>query len=67
MEEKAVLPKSPSGGEWMLPFATWARVHTLARHGRSIRGIAHDLDLDRKTVRRALRQSQPGPTTGPPG
>ncbi len=45
----------------MLPFATWAQVHTLARHGRSIRGIAHDLELDRKTVRRALRQSQPVP------
>jgi transposase len=43
----------------MLPFATWVRVHALARHGRSIRGIAHDLELDRKTVRRALRQSQP--------
>ena len=61
MEEKAVLPTSSSGGEWMLPFTTWARVHTLAHHGRSIRGIAHDLDLDRKTVRRALRQSQPEP------
>ena len=45
----------------MLPFTTWARVHTLAHHGRSIRGIAHDLDLDRKTVRRALRQSEPEP------
>ena len=45
----------------MLPFATWARVHALTRHGRSIRGIAHDLDLDRKTVRRALRQSEPEP------
>ena len=28
MEEKAVLPTSSSGGEWMLPFTTWARVHT---------------------------------------
>jgi transposase len=45
----------------MLPFATWAQVHALARHGRSIRGIAHDLALDRKTVRRTLRQSQPEP------
>ena len=61
MGEEAVLPTSSSGGEWMLPFATWARVHALARHGRSIRGIAHDLDLDRKTVRRALRQPQPEP------
>ncbi|HKV72848.1 MAG TPA: IS21 family transposase [Gemmatimonadales bacterium] len=45
----------------MLPFAAWARVHALARHGRSIRGIAQDLSLDRKTVRRALGQPQPVP------
>ncbi len=45
----------------MLPFETWARVHALARTGRSIRGIAHDLTLDRKTVRRALRQTHPEP------
>ncbi len=39
MGEEAMLPTSSSGGEWMLPLATWARVHALARHGRSIRGI----------------------------
>jgi hypothetical protein len=61
MGREAILPTTSSGGEWMLPFAAWARVHALARHGRSIRGIAHDLSLDRKTVRRALRQSQPVP------
>jgi hypothetical protein len=45
MGEEAILPTSSSGGELMLPFATWAQVHALARHGRSIRGIAHDLAL----------------------
>lgn len=68
MGEEAIFPTSSSGGEWMLPFAAWARVHALARHGRSIRGIAQEMDLDRKTVRRALRQAQPVPyrrVTGP--
>ena len=61
MGEEALLPTASSGGEVMLPFETWARVHALARNGRSIRGIAHDLDLDRKTVRRVLRQTHPEP------
>ena len=32
-------------------------VHALALTGRSIRGIAYRLTLDRKTVRRTLRQT----------
>ena len=34
----------------------WAEIHRQARSGQSVSGIARRLDLDRKTVRRCLRQ-----------
>lgn len=36
----------------------WEEVRRLAAAGMSIRGIARELDLDRKAVRRCLRQSE---------
>ena len=41
----------------MLGEERWEEVHRRAAAGASIRAIARDLDLDRKTVRRCLRQS----------
>ena len=36
----------------------WEEIHRRAAAGGSIRAIARDLGLDRKTVRRCLRQSE---------
>ena len=36
----------------------WQEIHRRAGAGGSIRAIARELDLDRKTVRRCLRQSE---------
>ena len=36
----------------------WEEVHRRAAAGASIRAIARELDLDRKTVRRCLRQAE---------
>ena len=41
----------------MLGEERWEEVHRRAAAGASIRAIARELDLDRKTVRRCLRQS----------
>ena len=41
----------------MLGEERWEEVHRRAAAGVSIRAIARELDLDRKTVRRCLRQS----------
>ena len=35
----------------------WEQIHRRAAAGASIRAIARELDLDRKTVRRCLRQT----------
>ena len=35
----------------------WEEIHRRASSGASIRAIARELDLDRKTVRRCLRQT----------
>ena len=37
----------------------WTEVHARARRGEARRKIARDLELDRKTVRRILRQERP--------
>ena len=36
----------------------WEEIHRRAGQGASIRAIARELDLDRKTVRRCLRQTE---------
>ena len=36
----------------------WKEIRCRAGEGASIRAIAHELDLDRKTVRRYLRQTE---------
>jgi transposase len=36
----------------------WEEIHRRASSGASIRAIARELDLDRKTVRRCLRQTE---------
>ncbi len=42
----------------MLGEERWEEIHRRAAAGASIRAIARELDLDRKTVRRCLRQSE---------
>ena len=41
----------------MLGEERWEEVHPRAAAGASIRAIARELDVDRKAVRRCLRQS----------
>ena len=57
--ERMIDPEREALGEvGMLGQERWEEVHRLAAAGTSIRGIARELDLDRKTVRRCLRQSE---------
>ncbi len=57
--ERMIDPEREVLGEvGMLGRERWEEVHRLAAAGTSIRGIARELDLDRKTVRRCLRQSE---------
>ena len=42
----------------MLGEERWQEVHRRAAAGALIRAIARELDLDRKTVRQCLRQSE---------
>lgn len=50
----------PEGGalgeEFMVQEERWQEIHRLREEGLSITGIARQLDVDRKTVRRCLRQ-----------
>ena len=47
----------------------WAAIHARSHSGQSVSAIARDMDLDRKTVRTALRRSvwQPYSRQEPPG
>ena len=51
------LKRKALGEVGMLGRERWEEVHRRAAAGASIRAIARELDLDRKTVRRCLRQS----------
>ena len=45
----------------------WEEIHRRAGAGASIRAIARELDVDRKTVRRCLRQTEWKPYQGGAG
>lgn len=47
------------GGEQLLSLDKWANIRALHGLGHSIRKIARDLDIDRNTVRKAIRASGP--------
>jgi transposase len=52
-------PKAASLGEdSMVSRERWAEIRRLAAEGATVSGIARQLDLDRKTVRRAVRQGE---------
>lgn len=56
MEEERILHLPDAGGEVsMLSRDRWAQVHALNKSGWSIRKIAKQMDVDRNTVRNALR------------
>ena len=55
------LPGTYQGGEEMIGFERWAEAKGLYRHGWSIRKIAQELGMDRKTVRKVLSQERPEP------
>ena len=43
----------------MIPVEAWTTIRTLHAQGKSVRRIAHDLNLSRNTVRHALRSTEP--------
>lgn len=56
MEEERILHLPDAGGEVsMLSRDRWAQIHALNKSGWSIRKIAKHMDVDRNTVRNALR------------
>jgi transposase len=55
------LPGNSQGGKEMIGFDRWIEVKGLRQRGWSIRKIARELAMDRKTVRRALSQARPQP------
>ena len=57
--ERTIDPERRALGEVeMLGEERWQEVHRRAAAGALIRAIARELDLDRKTVRQCLRQSE---------
>jgi transposase len=45
----------------MIDFTLWTEVHARFRRGQGKRTMAHELGLDRKTIKRILAQERPEP------
>jgi transposase len=57
--ETVLHPHENNGGGQLLDLDQWAQIRSLKKLGHSIRRIARDLEIDRNTVRKALRASDP--------
>jgi hypothetical protein len=64
-----VSPGADTTENSMIGQQQWMAIHERRRGGQSVSAVARDMDLDRKTVRSALRRSvwQPYARQEPPG
>lgn len=64
MNEVTHLQSIHGGGEQLLSQDQWSMVKALAKIGYKIRKITRELDIDRNTVRKILKQEKYEPYPG---